>query len=428
MHLPSILIAIFLITFMHAGSALLETGLSRAKNAAHAMSVSFLVYALSITGFFVCGYAIMCGGGFFIRGIDSDSAVRFLFFAAVISIAVKIPTGALAERWSFKSFFLFSLVTSAFLYPLFARWVWCDGWLANLGSKFNLGHGAVDFAGSGVIHLQGGALALIACIMLGPRIGKYDEHGNPKPIFGHNVPMVTLGAFILAFGWFGLTLGSAFAAGDAPLGMIALNTMLASASAATFAAIYVWMRFGKPDPTMMCNGMLGGLVAISAPCAFVAPWAAFLIGAIAGVLVIWSIFFFERSGIDDPVGVISMHGIGGIWGLLALGLFADGTYGIGFNNITSHAVTGLCYGDPRQLLAQLIEIIACIAWNVIVGGLIFWSIGKLLGRNRVPPEVEIAGLDIPEMGAPGYPEFINAMGPEQIHPSEFGSKSTYAMR
>jgi Amt family ammonium transporter len=186
------------------------------------------------------------------------------------------------------------------LYPVFARWVWCDGWLAHLGSRFSLGHGAVDFAGSGVIHLQGGALALVACIMLGPRIGKYDEHGNPKPIFGHNVPMVTLGAFILAFGWFGLTLGSSIFSPNAPLALIALNTMLASAAAATFAAIYVWIRFGKPDPTMMCNGMLGGLVAISAPCAFVAPWAAFLIGAIAGVLVIWSIFISSAAASTTP--------------------------------------------------------------------------------------------------------------------------------
>ncbi|HZZ42933.1 MAG TPA: ammonium transporter [Tepidisphaeraceae bacterium] len=460
------LVAGFLVMFMQAGFALVETGLCRAKNAAHTMSMNFLVYALGMTGFFICGYAFMCGGangtaiggpgvlggipvlnnmvhignwgiigktGFFLTGktYDSSAIVWFLFMMVFMDTTATIPTGALAERWSTKSFFLFSLCIGAIIYPIYGGWVWGGGWLAQLGLNAGMAHGVVDYAGSGVVHLQGGALALITSFLLGPRIGKYDSNGKPKAILGHHIPMVILGTFILAFGWFGFNAGSSLAGEDGRIGIIAVNTMLASASGALASCLYMWCIHSskKPDPSMMCNGMLAGLVAITAPCAFVTPWAAFLIGAIAGVLVIWSVFFWEKMGIDDPVGAISVHGVNGAWGLIALGLFADGTYGAGFNGvgadkymgIVGQGVTGLFYGDSKQFMAEIIDVAVCVGWNVIIGGTIFFVIGKVLGTNRVPAEVEIAGLDIPEVGIPGYPEFFTPMVPEQVDASEIAA-------
>ena len=188
----------------------------------------------------------------------------------------------------------------------------------------------------------------------------------------------------------------------------------------------MWKFYGKPDPSMMCNGMLGGLVAITAPCAFISPIIAFLIGAIAGVLVVWSVLFWERRGIDDPVGAISVHGVGGLWGLLAVGLFANGTFGDGHNGVAGN-VRGLFYGSGKQLLAQVIAAVTCIAWNLFWAALVFWAVGRLTGGNRVPPEIEFAGLDIPEMGAPGYPEFITQISQEQITASEIAAvKSKYS--
>jgi Amt family ammonium transporter len=358
-----------------------------------------------------------------------------------MDMTATIPTGAAAERWSFKSFFVFSLFIGAWIYPVFGCWVWGGGWLAQLGLKAGMAHGAVDYAGSGVVHLQGGTLALVLAWMLGPRIGKYDSNGRPRPILGHHIPMVMFGTLILAFGWFGFTAGSSLAGGDGRIGIVAVNTMLASGSATVFSCLYMWLIFGKPDPSMISNGMLAGLVAITAPCAFVTPMAAFFIGAVAGVLVVLGVFFWERLGIDDPVGAISVHAVNGLWGLLALGLFADGSYGIGlhgchlfkladgslqyFNDLTKApagaiemGVTGMLYGNPRQFLVELIEGAVAIAWNVANALVIIWLMGKVLGSNRVPPEVEIAGLDIPEMGAPGYPEFIDAMSPDQVPSSE----------
>jgi Amt family ammonium transporter len=285
-----------------------------------------------------------------------------------------------------------------------------------------LGHGAVDYAGSGVVHLQGGALALITAILIGPRIGKYTKDGKVNPILPHDIPMVQLGTFILAFGWFGFNAGSSLAGTDGRIGIVAVNTMVAGMAATISGILYMWKVHGKPDPSMMCNSMLAGLVAITAPCAFVTPLAAFLIGAVAGVLVVWSVFFFDRLKIDDPVGAISVHGVNGAWGVLAVGLFADGTYGAGWNGVgatdylgkAGQGVTGLFYGDSTQIVAQLIEIGSGLTWNIVLGGVIFWAIGKVLGSNRVSPEVEVAGLDIPEMGIPGYPEFITPATPEEV--------------
>jgi Amt family ammonium transporter len=468
-----VLVAGFLVIFMQAGFALVETGLCRAKNASHTMSMNFLVYALGMFGFFVTGFALMCGGyngtsiggpgqlgglptmnhmftvgaavagepgaggwglfgtaGWCLTGAAYDGAVvvMFLYMMAFMDTTATIVTGACAERWSFKSFFIFSIFVGGFIYPIFACWVWGGGWLAQMGYRLGIGHGAVDYAGSGVVHLQGGVLAIVTSWLIGPRIGKYDENGNVKPILAHHVPMVQLGTFILAFGWFGFNAGSSLAGSDGRIGMVAVNTMIAGMAATIFGVLYMWLIHPnrKPDPTMMCNSMLAGLVAITAPCAFVTPLGAFAIGAIAGVLVILSVIFFDRIGIDDPVGASSVHGVCGAFGVLAVGLFADGTYGAGWNNVGLHdyqdhvgrGVIGLFYGGGvSQLMAQFIEVGACVAWNAVVGGLIFWTIGKLVG-NRVPPEVEIAGLDIPEMGAPGYPEFINSITPADVSAAE----------
>ncbi len=433
----------------------METGLTRAKNAAHTMSMNFLVYGLGMFGFFVSGFALMCSGlngsaiggpatlgglptlshmftvgsavngdqgwglfgttGWFLTGAgyDSGAIVMFLFMMAFMDTTATIVTGACAERWRFKSFFIFSIFVGGLTYPVFGNWVWGGGWLAQIGYRLGFGHGAVDYAGSGVVHLQGGSLAVITAWMLGPRIGKY-VNGQPQAILPHHIPMVQLGTFILAFGWFGFNAGSSLAGTDGRIGVVAVNTMVAGMAASLSGVIYMWNVYGKPDPSMMCNSMLAGLVAITSPCAFVTPLSAFIIGTVAGVLVVWSVFFVERMGIDDPVGAISVHGANGLWGLIAVGLFSDGSYGAGWNGVGANnymgvagrGVTGLFYGDPSQLVAQCCEAGACIAWNVLMGGCIFWVIGKLIGGNRVSTEVELAGLDVPEMGVPGYPEFV----------------------
>jgi Amt family ammonium transporter len=470
------LVAGFLVMFMQAGFALVETGLIRAKNAAHTMSMNFLVYGLGMFGFFVCGFAFMCGGlngtaiggpaslggvptlhsmltmggavngdhgwgilgttGFFLsgNGYDASVVVLFLFMMVFMDTTATIVTGACAERWSFKSFFIFSIFVGAFIYPVFGCWVWGGGWLAQLGYRAGLGHGAVDYAGSGVVHLQGGALALITAYLIGPRIGKYGKDGKVNPILPHHIPMVQLGTFILAFGWFGFNAGSSLAGADGRIGIVAANTMIAGMSATLSGVLYMWIFHGKPDPSMMCNSMLAGLVAITSPCAFVTPVGAFFIGLIAGVLVIWSVFFFDKIKIDDPVGAISVHGANGLWGLISVGLFSDGSYGQGWNGVGAteylgttgaalKGVTGLFYGDSKQLVAQLIECVVGAGWNIIVGGVAFYVIGKVLGSNRVAPEVEIAGLDIPEMGLPGYPDFISTRTPQEVPATEVAAAS-----
>jgi Amt family ammonium transporter len=465
------LVAGFLVMFMQAGFALVETGLTRAKNAAHTFSMNFLVYGLGMFGFFVCGFAFMCGGlngtaiggpvtlggvptlhsmltagsaingdhgwgllgttGFFLtgNGYDASVIVLFLFMMVFMDTTATIVTGACAERWSFKSFCLFSIVIGAIIYPIFGCWVWGGGWLAQLGYRAGLGHGAVDYAGSGVVHLQGGALALITAYLIGPRIGKYGPDGKVNPILPHHIPMVQVGTFILAFGWFGFNAGSSLAGSDGRIGIVAANTMIAGMAATLTGVLYMWTRYGKPDPSMMCNSMLAGLVAITSPCAFVSPVSAFIIGGVAGVLVVVAVFFFDRIKIDDPVGAISVHGVNGMWGVLSVGLFADGSYGQGWNGVGATeylgskgasllGVTGLFYGDSKQIVAQVVEVVAGVGWNVVVGGLAFVIIGKLLGSNRVSAAVEIAGLDMPEMGMPAYPEFLKPVPVESVPVAE----------
>ena len=433
------LVAGFLVMFMQAGFALAETGLTRAKNAAHTMMMNFMVYGLGMTGYWIMGYALQMGGvgavstlsggtanlaneftitlfgkefglfgmtGFFLSGVAYDAAIftLFLFQMVFMDTAATIPTGAMAERWKFSSFVIFAFFISMITYPLYANWVWGGGWLSTLGKNFGLGHGHVDFAGSSVVHMVGGVTALAGAWVLGPRLGKYNRDGSPNPIPAHDIPMALLGAFILAFGWFGFNAGSSLAGTDLRIGVVAVNTMLASASGAMAAMFYMWAKYGKPDPSMAMNGMLAGMVAITAPCAFVNSVSAFIIGAVAGVLVCLSVFFVERRlKVDDPVGAISVHGACGAWGVLSLGLFADGTYGDGFNGVTG-TVRGLFYGDASQLVAQCIGTLTNFAF-VFVASWAFFRVCDLVLGMRVAPEVEIEGLDIPEMGALAYPDF-----------------------
>ena len=427
------LVAGFLVMFMQAGFALVETGLVRAKNVAHTMAMNFMVYGIGILGFWAVGFALQMGGvgtifggdatldheftitiaghtmglfglkGFFLptAAFTGPVAAMFLFQMVFMDTTATIPTGAMAERWKFTSFVLFSFVISTIIYPLFANWTWGGGWLSSLGTSFGLGHGHVDFAGSSVVHMTGGVIAFVGAKMIGARHGKYNKDGTPNPIPAHNIAMVVLGTFILAFGWFGFNAGSTLSGTDSRIAVIAVNTMLASASGAFASFLMTKLRFGKPDISMICNGMLAGLVAITAPCAFVSSWAAILIGAISGVLVIYAVLFIERTlEIDDPVGAIAVHGVNGAWGVLALGLLANGTYGDGTNGVAG-GVTGLLYGDSGQFVASCIGVLANILWVAPVSFVALKVIGKLVG-NRVPVEDEIAGLDIPEMGVPGY--------------------------
>jgi Amt family ammonium transporter len=322
-----------------------------------------------------------------------------------------IPTGTMAERWAWKNFCLFGLWV-ALPYCIYANWVWGGGWLAQGGINWGLGHGAVDFAGSGVVHAMGGIIALAGGIIIGPRIGKY-VRGKPQALPGHNVVIVVLGTFILAFGWFGFNPGSTLAGTDLRIGYVVVNTMLAGITAAIATMLTLWAKGLKPDPSMLCNGMLIGLVAITAPCAFVDPWAAGMIGAIGGVIVVYSVFFFERVGVDDVVGAISVHGVGGLWGVVSLGIFANGAYGSGWNGVVREemvakygydGVRGLLYGDPSQLVMQLIDA-GTVAVFGFVMAFVWFKVSDLITPLRVPRDVELEGLDIPEMGALAYPDF-----------------------
>lgn len=452
------LIAGFLVMFMQAGFAMVEAGLCRAKNAAHTMSMNFMVYPLGCLAFWAYGFAIGWGNwfngpvapgwysalgpgtsvlnsgwglgvadaatgayqygliglkGFCLSGLDDVSVMALFFFMMVfMDTTATIPTGAMAERWSWKNFCLFSLWV-ALPYCLFANWVWGGGWLAQMGVNWKLGHGAVDFAGSGVVHAMGGIIGLAGAIVIGPRIGKFAKDGTPLPIPGHHVPMVVVGTFILAFGWFGFNPGSTLAGTDLRIAMVVVNTMLAGIAGAIASMLVLYAKGFKPDPTMLCNGMLAGLVAITAPCAFVSSWAAALIGAIAGVLVVFSVFFWERRGIDDPVGAISVHGVNGLWGVIAVGIFANGKYGAGWNGVVRDAfskeygydgVRGVLYGDWSQLYAQLIDaaVVALFAFGMAY---VWFKLSNLITPIRVSRDVEIEGLDGPEMGALGYPDF-----------------------
>jgi Amt family ammonium transporter len=441
-----VVIGAVLVIFMQAGFALVETGFCRAKHAAHVVSTNFAIFGLGFVAFFVCGFAFAFSGfsyasfgltesiqspstsgligsgewvflwgksGYFLSGINQTllpaAAAFFLYMVAFMDTTATIPTGSMAERWKWKSFVLWGLFCGALYYPLVAGWTWGGGWMSQLGNSMGLGFGYVDFAGSGVVHTMGGMAALTGALVLGPRIGKFGKDGKPRALPGHHIPMAMLGTFILLFGWFGFNAASTFGSTDIQFAMVAVNTAIAAAFGATIAMFWITFRTGKPDPGMMANGMLAGLVAITAPCAFVAPWAAAVIGSIAAVLVVESVFIVERRfKVDDPVGAISVHGVNGCFGVLAVGIFANGSYGGGWNGSDVTGVKGIIKGTDGwgQLGAQALG--ALVIATVIFGiAFAFFKIQNALTKGGIRPsaEDELAGLDLPEMGVLAYPEF-----------------------
>ena len=431
-----------LVIFMQAGFALVETGFCRAKHAAHVVSTNFAVFGLGFVAFFIVGYALMFGGygtallDFaapggsligsgnwvflwkappFLGGsgdlYSAGAMAYFLYMVAFMDTTATIPTGAMAERWKWNAFVVWGLFCGAIYYPLFGAWTWGGGWLASLGKSLHAGFGYVDFAGSGVVHAMGGIAALAGAFVLGPRIGKFGKDGKPRALLAHHIPMAMLGTFILLFGWFGFNAASTLATTDIRFAVIATNTAIAAAFGAVVGMVWVTLRSGKPDPGMMANGMLAGLVAITAPCAFVQPWAAAVIGSIAALLVVESVWFVERKlKIDDPVGAVSVHGVNGIWGILSIGLLADGQYGSGWNgtDLGDKGVTGIFYGGTGwgQLAAQAAGALTII---VVMGGiaLAFFKIQNkvMKGGIRVDEAMELAGVD-EEVGVPGYADFV----------------------
>src|SRR5258707_195381 len=360
LNLAWLLIAGFLVMFMQLGFAMVETGFTRSKNAVNRMPMTLISYPIGAIGFWLTGYGFMMGGvahwpslgagaigyhelsitiGAHSYGIlgfskfallnvsrDPASLGMFLFSLVFMDTAATIPTGAMAERWKFKAFFIYGIFMSMFLYPLYGNWVWGGGWLSQLGVNWGLGHGHLDFAGSSVVHMTGGVTALAGAYMVGPRIGKFRRDGAIGALPGHNLPMAVSGTLILAFGWFGFNAGSTLAASDPRISIIAVNTMRSSATGALASLLYLWHRYNKPDIAMASNGLLGGLVAITASCAFVTPAAAVLIGTVAGLLVVWAGRGPERRlRIDEPGGAGAGPGAGGKWGALGPGLFSGGT-------------------------------------------------------------------------------------------------------
>lgn len=435
-----VLLAGALVLFFQSGFALVETGFTRAKNAAHTMMMNFVIFAIGGVAWFAIGFPLMFGGvgglaqlgggtsvldgvfmlggnpnlglwgtkGWFLGGSSYDVGVMALWFFQLVFMdtAGTIVTGAMAERWKFSAFAVYSFFMATLLYPLFGMWAWGGGWLAKLGVSQGWGHGYVDFAGSGVVHSVGGLSALAGAIVIGPRLGKYGKDGKVHTIAGHNLPMAILGVFILLFGWIGFNAGSTLAATDLRISAVIVNTVIASCSGLLAAMFLAWLwkgRYGKPDPGITANGMLAGLVAVTAPSAFIAPWAALVIGAVAGIIVVLAYVIVDtKLKIDDPVGAFSVHGVCGLWGVIAVGLFADGTYGAGWNGVDG-TVTGLFYGDASQLVAQLVGVAVLIVWAFGLS-FVFFKVQHRIWGIRVTAEEELTGLDLPLMGALAYPE------------------------
>ncbi len=403
-----VLLAAFLVFFMQAGFGMVEAGLIRAKNASNILMKNLLDFCFASLGFFVCGYALMFGNpdpaapaavmgteGFFLSGARSGADgiplhAFWLFHAVFVGAAATIVAGGVAERMKFSAYLAYSFVISAFVYPIVGHWVWGGGWLADF--KF------YDFAGSTVVHALGGFTALLGAWMLGPRLGKYNPDGSPRAIAGHNMPLVALGVFILWLGWFGFNPGSTVSMDDPELvARIAINTNLAAAAAAVAAMLTAWARFGKPGLDLALNGALAGLVGITAGCSVVSPGASIFIGVAAGVLSVFGVVWLDKLQIDDPVGAFPVHGLCGVWGTLAVGLFGQKAFGANFD--------GLFYGGgPEALGRQLVGILACLGFVVVSMGIVFKAIDSIIGL-RVSEETELRGLDVGEHGMESYAGF-----------------------
>ncbi len=401
------LIAAFLVFFMQAGFAMVEGGFTRAKNAANIMMKNLMDFSIGSIAFWAIGFGIMFGAdalglfgkdGFFLTAGNPTTKeglwqLTFWMFQVVFAAtAATIVSGAMAERTKFSGYLVYSVFISALIYPVVGHWIWGGGWLSNLGF--------IDFAGSTVVHSVGGWAGLAGAIILGPRTGKYirlNGKTTVKAIPGHNIPLASLGVFILWFGWFGFNAGSTTAGTDLTIATIAVTTNLSAAAGAITSLFYSWLRFGKPDPSMALNGALAGLVAITAGCAYVSPLSAIIIGLVAGVLVVISVEFFDKVlNIDDPVGAVSVHGVCGVFGTIAVGLFAQEAYG---------GINGLFFGGGfRQLGVQLLGVLSVFAWTFITCLGLFTLIKKTVGL-RVKPEEELRGLDIGEHGVESYSGF-----------------------
>lgn len=389
------LVAAALVFFMQAGFAMVEAGFTRAKNAVNIIMKNLMDFSMGSIFYWAIGFGLMFGAtttgwfgtsGFFLSdftpGGDPWVLAFWMFQVVFAATAATIVSGAMAERTKFVAYLLYSAVLSALIYPIFGSWAW--GGLFN-GSGWLEGLGFIDFAGSTVVHSIGGWVALAGAIVLGPRIGKYTKDGKARAIPGHNLPLAALGVFILWLGWFGFNPGSTTAASK-DIALIFVNTNIAAAAGAILAMITSWIKFKKPEISMSLNGALAGLVAITAPCATVTPLSSVIIGAIAGVLVVLAVLFFDRIKVDDPVGAISVHGVCGAWGTLAAGIFNIGG--------TSAKIIGI----------QLIGIGAAFIWAFTTGFILFKLIDATVGI-RVSPEEEAEGLDYGEHGARAYPDF-----------------------
>jgi len=397
-----VLLGAFLVFFMQAGFGMVEAGFIRAKNTCNILTKNFLDFCMASLAFFLVGYALMFGGGngfcgvkgWCLLGAESGADVPlyafWLFEAAFCGAAATIVAGGMAERMKFTAYIAYSFIISALVYPIVGHWVWGGGWLSQMGFA--------DFAGSAVVHTVGGCAALVGTSMLKPRSGKYSIDGKANAIPAHSIPLASLGVFILWFGWFGFNGGSTLSVGDGTLiGRIAINTNLAAAMGGIVAMLTVWKRFGKPDLSMAMNGALAGLVSVTAPCAFIDPWAALVIGGVGGFVVVRGVELLDKLQIDDPVGAFPVHGMCGIWGTISVGIFGKAALGLSGN--------GFIYGgNPTQLGIQMVGITAVIAFVVVSMGIVFKLIDVTIGL-RVPGEEELRGLDIAEHGMESYGGF-----------------------
>ena len=396
-----VLVAAILVIFMQAGFAFVEAGLTRAKNVANIFMKNLSDFLMGGLAFAAVGYAIAFGSGndFFgtngwfldFEGSGYEPAVLpttfFVFQVAFAATAATIVSGAMAERTKFVSYLIYSFFISALIYPVVVHWVWGGGWLSKLETPF------IDFAGSSVVHMTGGLAALVGAAILGPRLGKYTKDGKPRAIPGHSIPFAITGVFILLIGWFGFNPGSQLAA-DEVVPFVALNTLLAACAGGVIATIVVWLKTGKPDVAMAGNGVLAGLVAITAGCAVMNHFWATVTGAIGGLVVVFAVFGIDRAKVDDPVGAVSVHGVCGALGTILIGFFGT-------------EVGLLDGGGPDQLITQVIGVLAIAAWVVPTAAILFFALKATVGL-RVSPEEEIEGLDVHEHGYPGYGEDVVA--------------------
>ena len=385
----------FLVFFMQAGFAFLGAGLIRSKSTVNYMTKSFMDFAMASISFWAFGFALMWGTSaagiagttnFFVTdGADGQTYVDWVFQMVFAATAATIVAGAVAERTKTQAYLAYSFIIGAVIYPLYGHWVWGGGWLGSLDA---IGlPAAADYAGSGVVHAVGGFIALAGAAVVGPRIGKF-TNGVPNVLAGHNIPFVVIGTFILFFGWFGFNINT----GDS-IGLNAMNTLLSGATGAVVALYIQLVRTGKTDILVACNGALAGLVGITAPVAFVEPWSAVVIGALSAPIMLVSVGVIERVfKIDDPVGAVSVHGTCGLWGILAVGIFANGNNG----------VTGLVGGNSMQIVSQLISMGVVLAWALVTGFALFLLLKFTMGV-RASEEEELQGLDAAEHGLQAYP-------------------------